>query len=145
MAVVPIVPTGRLKKKLKLTPETKCGYCTGSKCCNYITQQIDTPRAKEDFDVMLWQLAHGNVEYYKDCDGWFLMVNTTCKFLQPDGRCGIYETRPQICRGYSNDFCEYDEPADKHFDLYFRNYEELLRYCKKRFKGWEQYSARNGS
>ncbi len=128
-------------KKVKLTPDTKCSFCTGSKCCNYITQQIDTPRAMEDFDLLLWHISHHNVEYYKDSDGWFLLVNTTCRHLQSDGRCGIYFERPLICREYSNDFCEYDEPAEKHFDLYFRSYEELVRYCRKRFKSWDRYQA----
>lgn len=130
-AIIPIRPAD-------LTPETKCGFCPGSKCCTYITQRIDAPRAMEDFDFLLWQISHREVEIYKDCDGWFLLFNTTCVHLQADGRCGIYDKRPQICRDYSNDFCEFDEPAEKSFDLYFRTYEELLRYCRKRFKNWNK-------
>jgi Fe-S-cluster containining protein len=121
-----------------ITPQNKCGFCTNSKCCTYLTQQIDTPRAKEDFDLLLWQISHRDVEVYKDSDGWFLLINNKCTHLQPGGRCGIYETRPQICRDYSNDYCEFDEPAEKSFDLYFKNYDDLLRYCKARFKSWEQ-------
>jgi hypothetical protein len=52
-------------------------------------------------------------------------------------RCGIYADRPQICRGHSNDYCEFDAPAEDGFDLYFPNYQVLLKYCKKRFKRWE--------
>lgn len=120
-----------------MTPETKCSFCPGSKCCNYITQRLDAPRSMEDFDLLLWQISHRDIQVYKDEDGWFLLVNTTCTHLQPDGRCGIYETRPQICRDYSNDFCEFDEPAEKHFELFFENYDALLRYCRKRFKRWD--------
>ena len=43
-----------MPKKPKTTPETKCSFCHNSKCCTYITQQIDTPRTKRDFDVLLW-------------------------------------------------------------------------------------------
>ncbi len=124
--------------RVAMTPETKCGYCTNSKCCTYITQQIDTPRSMLDFDQLLWQLSHHNVQAYKDEDGWFLLINNTCSHLQNDGRCGIYDVRPQICRNYDNDFCEYDESAENNFELFFENYAGLLKYCKARFKNWDK-------
>jgi hypothetical protein len=34
-------------------------------------------------------------------------MQTTCRHLQPDYRCGIYETRPRICRDYSTENCDY--------------------------------------
>ncbi|HEB98504.1 MAG TPA: YkgJ family cysteine cluster protein [Thiotrichales bacterium] len=123
---------------LKKTSVDKCSRCQGSKCCQYITQRIPGPRSKEDFDHLLWQLAHENVQAYKDSDGWFLLINNRCRFLRPDGRCGIYEHRPRLCRDYSNDYCEYDSPAEEGFELHFRNYEELLAYCRKRFKRWDE-------
>ncbi|MGD8782979.1 MAG: YkgJ family cysteine cluster protein [Thioalkalispiraceae bacterium] len=123
---------------VEVNSDNKCDLCEGSKCCNYITQQIDTPRSMDEFDTLLWQLAHKNIQAYKDEDGWFLLVYTTCQFLQPDGRCGIYETRPQMCRDYSNDYCEYDAPAEEGFDLFFDSYESLLKYCRKRFKRWDK-------
>jgi uncharacterized protein len=58
--------------------------------------------------------------------------------LQEDGGCGIYETRPQICRDHSNDYCEYDTTAESGFDLFFGDYDSLLTYCKKRFKKWDK-------
>ena len=121
-----------------LTPETKCGYCTNSKCCTYVTQGIDAPRSKHDFEHLLWQVSHERVRAYKDSDGWCLLFETTCRHLLPDGKCGIYEIRPQICREYSNDYCEYDAPAEDGFELYFDGYESLLKYCKKRFRRWER-------
>ena len=124
--------------RIAMTPETKCGYCTNSKCCTYITQQIDTPRAMLDFDQLLWQISHHNVQVYKDADGWFLLVNNTCSHLQPGGRCGIYDVRPLVCRNYDNDYCEYDESAEKNFEMFFENYASLLKYCTARFKNWER-------
>lgn len=124
--------------RVAMTPETKCGYCTNSKCCTYITQQIDTPRSMLDFDQLLWQVSHQNVQVYKDEDGWFLLINNTCSHLQSGGRCGIYDERPQICRNYDNDYCEYDEPAEENFELYFEDYASLLKYCKERFKHWDR-------
>lgn len=115
----------------------KCSFCPGTRCCQYITQQIDTPRSKSDFDHLLWQLAHEGVELYQDGDGWYLMFFSACSKLLPDGRCGIYEQRPQICRDYSNDFCEFDQPAEQGFKRHYRNFEELDAYCRGRFKRWD--------
>lgn len=127
-----------MSKNLTITPENKCSFCYQSKCCTYVTQQIDTPRTKSEFDFLLWQLSHRNIQAYKDEDGWFLMFNTPCQHLQANGDCGIYESRPQICRDYDNDFCEYDEPAEKNFEIFFDSYETLLKYCRKRFKRWDK-------
>lgn len=123
-----------------LTPENKCSFCTGALCCTYITQQIDTPRSKSEFTHLLWQVSHQHVKIYKDDDGWTLLVEGTCMHLQPDNRCGIYETRPEICREHSNDYCEFDAPSEEGFDLYFPTYESLLKYCKKKFKNWDGQS-----
>ncbi len=114
----------------------KCDLCTNSKCCTYVTQQIDTPRSKYDLEILLWQVSHDGVGAYKDDDGWFVMFESRCQHLLGDGRCNIYENRPTICRSHSNDYCEYDAPAEDGFDLYFPDYERLLIYCKKRFKRW---------
>ena len=124
-----------------LPAETKCSFCPGKRCCQYITQKIETPRSKVDFDHLLWQVAHRHVELYRDAEGWFLMFFSPCDKLLPDGRCGIYATRPQLCRDYSNDYCEFDAPAEAGFKLHFRTYEELNAYCKKRFKRWESRFA----
>lgn len=125
-------------KKIKITPENKCSFCTASKCCTYVTQQIDTPRSKDEFETLLWQVSHKNVSAYKDEDGWFLLFDTPCDHLQPGGMCGIYDARPEVCREHDNDYCEYDAPAEDGFDLYFPDYESLLKYCKKRFKKWKR-------
>ena len=125
---------------MKETPvipvDNKCSRCHGTICCTYITEAIDTPRSKADFKHLLWQVSHQNVEIYKDESGWYLLISGRCQHIQPDGRCGIYEDRPAICREYDNDWCEYDEPAEKSFIYHFHNYEELLSYCKKRYKRW---------
>ena len=116
--------------------KNKCSRCTQSVCCSYMTEALGTPRSKVDFEHLLWQVSHQGVEAYKDESGWYLMFHGRCEHLQADGVCAIYASRPQICRDYENDWCEFDEPAHKHFELYFRNYAELLAYCKKRFKRW---------
>jgi len=129
------------KIKVEMTTENKCSFCTGTKCCVYTTQGIDTPRTKDDFDHLLWQMAHKDIQVYKDEGEWFLLINNECQFLGNKGQCGIYETRPQLCRDYSNDYCEFDEPADKGFQFYFKTYKELDVYCRKRFKKWDDRFA----
>lgn len=120
------------------TPETKCTFCQNSKCCTYITQQIDAPRSTHDFDHLLWQLSHRNVSLYQDDEGWFLLVDNPCRHLVPGVGCGIYETRPNVCRSHTNDYCELDSPAEESFKKYFPDYETLDAYCRKRFKKWDK-------
>ena len=126
-----------LNIRVDITPENKCSFCKGALCCTYTTEELDTPRSMEDFDQLLWQTAHQNIQIYKDEGDWYLLVNNKCNFLQPDGRCGIYETRPKVCRDHSNDYCEFDAPAEDGFDLFFDDYESLLTYCRKRYKNWD--------
>jgi Fe-S-cluster containining protein len=57
-----------------------------------------------------------------------MLVHTTCKHLQSDNRCGIYETRPQICRDYTTDNCEYDE--DWTYDFYLETPEQVWEYTE---------------
>ncbi len=116
--------------------DTKCSRCLQSKCCTYITQALDTPRCKADFEHLLWQVSHAGVEIYKDSSGWFLLIDSRCEHLQPGGRCAIYARRPRICREYDNGWCELDAPAEEGFSLHFRGYAELLAYCRARFKSW---------
>ncbi len=120
------------------TPLDKCSRCAGSRCCSYVTQKIAAPRSKYDFEHLLWQVSHEGVEAYKDTDGWYLMFRSRCSHLQADGRCGIYERRPAICRDYSHEYCEYDEPAEDHFLLHFRDYDSLRAYCRRRFRRWQR-------
>lgn len=127
---IPILPV------INLGPETKCSYCVRN-CCTYITQKIPAPRSKTDFSYLLWQVSHKDVEAYKDTDGWHLMFRSKCEHLLPNGRCGNYENRMQICRKYSNTYCEFDAPAEDGFKQNFKNYDALLAYCKQRFTNWE--------
>jgi len=133
-SVIPIKPAA----KLKITLENKCSFCKGSTCCTYLSQHIDTPRSIDEFDTLIWQLSHHNTQAYKDEDGWFLLVNNSCMHLQPGGRCGIYETRPLICREHSNDECEFDGPSGHDdFELFFPTHQSLDAFCRKKFKHWD--------
>ena len=137
---IKVSPTQKVAAEVtaQLSANNKCSRCRSSICCTYVTQLIDTPRSKLDFEHLLWQVSHRNVSIYKDSDGWYLLFNTQCSHLRGDGSCNIYAQRPQICRDHSNDYCEFDVPAEDGFELYFPNYESLLAYCKKRYKRWSR-------
>jgi len=114
----------------------KCGACPGTICCTYFTQEIVTPRAKIDFDNLLWVIAHARTKIFKDAGQWYLLIENRCTHLAPDGGCAIYATRPQACRDYPADYCERDVPAEASFELYFPDYASLLAYCQQRFRTW---------
>jgi len=110
----------------------RCAGC--SKCCEYVALEIDKPEDQEDFDQIKWFLLHKNVWIFIDHDNsWNIQFNTPCEKLTEEKLCGIYETRPQICRDYSNESCE-KWGAGNSFKLLWKNeveFEEWLRNHKK--------------
>lgn len=88
----------------RMTESEICVRCTG--CCRYVTVEIVKPRSKEKIELYTWYLLHKNVQIYIDNDGaWNLLFITPCTKLGTDGRCGIYATRPKICKEYSPKSC----------------------------------------
>lgn len=83
-----------------------CAKCNAL-CCRYINVAIDAPRSAEDFDEIRWLVSHEHIEIEKDGSDWSMTVRTDCEHLLEDRRCGIYETRPNICKEYAgNGFCD---------------------------------------
>jgi Fe-S-cluster containining protein len=107
--------------------ENLCSYCT-AKCCRYYALPIDTPTTWQEFDYIRWFMIHGRTAIFVDDDTWYLMVYGDCQHLLPDYRCGIYETRPQICRDYSFNECEYDN--DGCYDKFFESAEQIWEYAE---------------
>lgn len=87
-------------------PGILCEHCTAA-CCRYIALPLDTPGKKRDFDDIRWFLMHENVSVFVEDGDWYISFVTNCRHLQPDNRCGVYHTRPQICRDYSTSNCDY--------------------------------------
>lgn len=104
-----------------------CEHCT-AKCCRYFALPIDEPTTRKEFDYLRWYLLHEAATLFTEEEEWYLLVHTQCKHLQEDGRCGIYETRPQICRDYSTDNCEYDDSWV--YDRYFETSEQIEEYVE---------------
>ena len=107
--------------------EHLCGYCT-AKCCRYFALPIETPTSRRDLDFIRWYLLHDRASVFVEDETWYLLVHTACKHLQPDNRCGIYATRPQICREYSTDNCEYEEGWT--YEYYFETPEQVEEYAQ---------------
>lgn len=118
-------------KREDLKPgQVLCEFCT-AKCCRYFALPIERPRSFEDFEYIRWYLLHDRATVFLEDDSWFLLVHTTCKHLRDDHRCGIYETRPTICRTYSTDDCEYDDTWT--YDRYFETPEQIDEYSHAMF------------
>ena len=122
----------RKSKKKKFTRadlkpgENLCEHCTG-KCCRYFALPIEKPTSYREFNFIRWYMMHGEVSVFVDGEAWYLMVHADCKHLLDDGRCGTYETRPDICREYTTDECEFDD--DACYDMLFECPEQIWEYA----------------
>jgi Fe-S-cluster containining protein len=119
---LPQMPREKLPKG-----EVLCEYCS-AKCCQYFALEIDAPKSKADFDYIRWYMVHGQVSVFVEDGVWFLMVHNRCNHLLENNLCGIYETRPQICRDYSTDNCEYDD--DACYEKLFETPDQLWEYAE---------------
>ncbi len=119
--------TPKVKREDLEPGESLCDHCT-AKCCRYFALPIDEPTTRPDFDYLRWYLLHEQATVFTEDDTWYLLVHTKCKHLQADQRCGIYETRPQICRDYTTKDCEYDDTWT--YDRYFETSEQIAEYAE---------------
>lgn len=83
-----------------------CEHCTAA-CCRYVAIPIDKPRSARDYDDIRWYLMHQGISVFVEEGDWYVQFQTRCKNLGMDNRCGIYETRPRICREYEPGQCDY--------------------------------------
>jgi uncharacterized protein len=113
-------------------PESLCDRCAGL-CCRYFALQIDNPKTARHYDDIRWYLMHENVVVYIENKKWFVGILNKCKNLAADNRCGIYHTRPRICRGYSTDNCDY-HGAEYGFEVLFTSAEQLEAYARTKLK-----------
>ena len=115
-------------KSLSDDDGSSANLCEGcSTCCRYVSAKIDPPSNPEDLDMAIWYLYHG-LSIFVDEDGWYLQINADCSQLNEAGECKVYDTRPIICRNYSQIECEKNNP-DAYWH-YFKTPEELQAYLK---------------
>jgi len=109
-----------------------CRACE-AKCCRYFSLELDTPRAKNDFENIRWFLAHKDVSVFVEKRKWYLQVNNVCEYLTKEHKCKIYSKRPTICSEHDNSSCE-GRFGDFDHEIVFKNLPELDKYLNKRFK-----------
>jgi len=106
------------------------GCLTCALCCSYIAVAIDGPDSVKAATEILWHLYHDYVSVYRDSDDeWMVQFETRCRHLQEDNKCAIYETRPHICRTYSEVSCEVN--ADDE-GMNFYSPDAFLAYLESR-------------
>ena len=113
-------------------PGNLCEHCVGY-CCRHIALPIEKPTERSDFDDIRWYLLHGGVTVFVEDGEWFIHIETACRHLQADFRCGIYATRPQICRDYTTENCDYHS-GDYGWEAHFTCAEHLDVYVEKFLK-----------
>ena len=87
-----------------------CEHCTAA-CCRYLALPIDTPTSARDYDDIRWYLMHEGISVFVEEGEWYIQIQTRCKNLGEDNRCMIYDTRPEICREYKAEDCDYASGA----------------------------------
>jgi uncharacterized protein len=106
-----------------------CDQCSAL-CCRYFVLEIETPETRRQYDDIRWYLVHQNVFVFIEKKKWYLGVYARCKHLQDDNRCGIYDTRPKICREYSTDNCDY-HGGEYDWTVLFSSAEQLAAYAEE--------------
>jgi uncharacterized protein len=102
---------------------TACGLC-----CSYVAIEVDAPSTVKRATQLLWYVYHRGVSLYVNEDEWMVQFDSTCQYLQPDYRCGIYDTRPHICREFNEQDCEINTGDDGHT---FYAAGEFLEYLQR--------------
>ena len=123
----PAVDESRKPRPTLLPGQSLCDHCS-AKCCKYFAWPIERPSERGDFDYIRWAMLHSQTTFFVEDDDWYVLVHTTCKHLRSDNLCGIYETRPEICRTYSTDDCEFDDHYV--YEKYFETPEQVHEYME---------------
>lgn len=74
---------------------------------------------------------------------WYVQFRTRCRNLQADFKCGIYETRPAICREYKAGECDYTG-GDYTYDHLFTEPEQIVEFARKHFAKPKKKSTPSG-
>ena len=94
--------------------------------------EIDAPTRKSDFENIRWYLCHHDTTIYVEKGNkWFLHILSPCRYLTGDGRCGVYENRPENSREHDPAECEFD--TEYEAKIVFTNLDEFDSYIEKRF------------
>lgn len=107
-----------------------CEHCAAA-CCRYVAIPLDNPRNAGDYDDIRWYLMHQGISVFVEEGQWYVQFQTRCKNLGPDNRCGIYETRPRICRDYEPGQCDYGD-GEYGYDRLFTHPKQIEDFYEQR-------------
>ncbi len=107
-----------------------CEHCTGA-CCRYVAVPIDKPRTARDYDDIRWYVMHESILVFVEEGDWYIQFGSKCENLGPDSLCMVYEKRPEICREYEPEGCDYSVGCHGH-DLYFTHASQVEKYYEER-------------
>jgi Fe-S-cluster containining protein len=107
-----------------------CSQC--GLCCTYLAIEIDGPTSVKRATELLWYLYHQDVSLYLNDDSWMIQFETTCRHLTADRRCGVYATRPHICREFSEQECEVNTGDDGQTFYTVAAFMDYLKKAKPR-------------
>jgi len=115
--------------------ETLCSKCKAL-CCKYITVEIEEPKDDEDLDNIRWYMIHEGVGILVEKKCWMVRMNARCRYLRKDSTCGIYEHRPEACRQYETENCDYRTVSEGVPKAYreFEDFEKFRNYVKGRWR-----------
>lgn len=123
--------SGGLLPVIQKESDHPCFQC--AKCCTYVAIEIDPPTTMKEYDYIVWYLYHEGLSVFVDWEGdWFVKFETRCKHLTPQGLCGVYESRPAICKDFDWRECENtvrDEQPDKYL---FEEAEDFVEWLRTR-------------
>ncbi len=122
-----VAPGNRRAREKAAMGSILCEHCTGA-CCRYIALPIEEPTDRRDFDDMRWYVMHKGISVFVEDDEWYIQIAADCENLQPDNMCGIYETRPAICREYDAGECDY-AGGDYHYEVILRTPQDVQDYA----------------
>ena len=125
---LPILPSKSIVPREQIPANANlCDYCT-ARCCRYIALPIDEPTSWKDFDDLRWYLMHDDIGLFVDEENWYIMIHRDCRHIRDDYKCGLYMDRPQICRDYKTDDCEYEDLYT--YDKIFENDAQIWEYAE---------------
>ncbi len=108
-----------------------CEHCVGM-CCRYLALPIEAPEDRAEFDDIRWYLLHEGVSVFVEDGDWYIYFAADCRHLQHDYSCGIYQTRPRICRQYTTENCDYHS-GEYGWEQHFTCPEHLDEYAREFF------------
>lgn len=118
-----------MKLEVLSKTDSLCNQCVAL-CCRYFALALDKPETMRDFEDMRWYILHEDASIFVEDGEWYLQINRKCRALLPDNRCGIYDNRPTICRGYKTDGCDWHADA-YDYDHVFTDPEQIQRFAKE--------------